>query len=743
MKLFDYKNHPTLVSAILLILAGLLLNIVPARLAIWLGIPLYLDCTGTIFTAMLGGNLPAVIVGFASNAINGIAEPETMYYGVISILIAAMATFFYHQRFFKNIPRLFVVIFTFALIGGGLGSVFTYFLYGLNFGQGITAPFANAFYNALGYSKFTSQLLADIIIDLLDKGAVVVLAMFLFRFVPRWLKNHLNQVFLRDSSNDHAKKKVEHSLLRKVVVAVIVAEVLLGALACTIGFFLYRDNSIKRFVGIAKGVTHAAARVVDPDKIDEYMALGDTSAEYKHVEKILYGVKESFPQATYLYIYKIQHDGCHVVFDLDVDGTPGSEPGAVVPFDTSFTHLLPTLLEGGEIEPIITNDSYGWLLTVYTPLKNASGKTVAYAAADIDMAEVSADEAMFFIKMLSLFFGLSIIIMSIVIELVKRGIVIPVNRMKFAALKFSGTTMIASVNAENVDLEQIRVAAERIESLKIRSSDEIGELYESLSSMATDAYNFISQVREQAERIRKMQEVIIMEFAEVVEARDKSTGNHIKKTAAYVEALAEQLKKEGKFADVLTEEFVRKLKQAAPLHDIGKIAVSDLILNKPGKLTDEEFAIMKSHTTEGWKILTKMVADAGDTIDANYLNESIDMAHYHHEKWDGTGYPTGIKGEEIPLSARIMAVADVFDALVAERVYKKPFTYEKAMAIITEGSGKHFDPQIVETFTHISERLYSERTRLDQSGSEASIELDKPAVVVPAPAPKQESGAAG
>ncbi|MBR6318450.1 MAG: HD-GYP domain-containing protein, partial [Fibrobacter sp.] len=187
--------------------------------------------------------------------------------------------------------------------------------------------------------------------------------------------------------------------------------------------------------------------------------------------------------------------------------------------------------------------------------------------------------------------------------------------------------------------------------------------------------------------------------------------------------LAEQLKKEGKFADVLTDDFVQKLKRAAPLHDIGKIAVSDLILNKPGKLTDEEFAIMKSHTTEGWKILTKMVEDAGDTIDANYLNESIDMAHYHHEKWDGSGYPTGIKGEEIPLSARIMAVADVFDALVAERVYKKPFTYEKAMAIITEGAGKHFDPTIVETFTHISEKLYSERTRLDQSGSEASIHL--------------------
>ena len=703
MKMFDLKNHPTFISAVLLILAGLTLNIVPARLAIALGIPLYLDCTGTIITAMLGGNLPAVIVGFGSNAINGISEPETMYYGVISIMIAVAATFFYHQRFFTNIPRLFVVIFTFALIGGGIGSLFTYFLYGLNFGQGITAPFAHAFHDALGYSKFFSQLLADVIIDMLDKGAVVVLAMFAFRFVSRRLKNHLNQVFLRDSSNRDANKNVKHSLLRKVVVMVIVAEVLLGALASSIGFFLYRDNSIKRFVAIAKGVTNSVAHVVDADRIDEFIAKGDSAEGYKDIEDALYGIRGSFSQTKYLYVYRIEKDGCHVVFDLDTDGEPGSEPGSVVEFDPSFVPYLPTLLAGGEIEPIISDDKFGWLLTVYTPIRNSSGRTVAYAAADISMDEISSDEAMFFIKMLSLFFGLSIIIMSVVIELVNRGIVIPVNRMAFAAMKFSGTTMIAStMDTEKVNLEKIRNAADRVVDLRIRSFDEIGNLYDSLSSMASDTYNFIARVQGQAERIRKMQEVIIMEFAEVVEARDKSTGNHIKKTA----------------------EFVQKLKRAAPLHDIGKIAVSDLILNKPGKLTDEEFAIMKSHTTEGWKILTKMVEDAGDTIDANYLNESIDMAHYHHEKWDGSGYPTGIKGEEIPLSARIMAVADVFDALVAERVYKKPFTYEKAMAIITEGAGKHFDPEIVETFTHISEKLYSERTRLDQSGSEASIHLD-------------------
>ena len=180
-----------------------------------------------------------------------------------------------------------------------------------------------------------------------------------------------------------------------------------------------------------------------------------------------------------------------------------------------------------------------------------------------------------------------------------------------------------------------------------------------------------------------------------------------------MEAIARQLMKEGFYADQLSEDYIARLKRSAPLHDIGKIAISDLILNKPGKLTDEEFEIMKTHTTEGWKILQKIVENTGDTMEAEYLKEAVEMAHYHHEKWDGSGYPTKIKGEEIPLSARIMAVADVFDALVAERVYKKPFTFEKAMAIITEGAGKHFDPNVVEAFSHIAADLYEERTRLE------------------------------
>ena len=707
-------------SVILLIIIGLLLNVIPAKIALAFDIPLYLDCLGTVLTAMLGGAMPAVIVGFGVNVINGFAEPVAMYYGVLSVLIAIFATFFFRWGYFKKAWKLLVIIFTFALIGGGLGSVFTYALYGFNFGEGISAPFAIAFHDVMHWNRFVSQLLADFVLDVFDKSAIVVLATLLFHYIPQKHKDELKKIY-NDPSSNAMNRMVRHSLLSKVVMIVMVAEILLGGLASTIGFLLYRTNSVNNFISIGKGVTEAASVAIDAEKVDDYVARGYEVEGYQKTRDMLERIRGSFPQTKYVYVYKIKNDGCHVVFDLDTDGEPGGSPGEVIDFDPTFKPYLPTLLEGGEIDPIISDDQYGWLLTVYRPLRNAAGKTVAYVAADISMESIIRDEATFFIKLLSLFFGLSIIIMGIVIEVMKRGVVIPVNKMSLAAYKYSLDIGLASgidFETEAVDLDGIQNSANRIGRIGISTNDEIGMLYDSFNGMAQSSFEFIKQVQEQNDRIRRMQEVIIMEFAEMVEARDKSTGDHIKKTAEYVEAIAKELQAEGKFKGVLTDAYIHKLKRAAPLHDIGKIAVSDLILNKNGKLTDEEFAIMKSHTTEGGKILKKIVADAGDTFDANYLNESIEMASFHHEKWDGSGYPTHIKGDEIPLSARIMAVADVFDALIAERVYKKGFSYEKAMSIITEGAGKHFDPDVVEAFTKISEKLYLARTRVTPAETE-------------------------
>ena len=197
------------------------------------------------------------------------------------------------------------------------------------------------------------------------------------------------------------------------------------------------------------------------------------------------------------------------------------------------------------------------------------------------------------------------------------------------------------------------------------------------------------------ERVSRMQSGMITFMAEVVENRDDNTGGHIRRTAKYVEDIAKELKRQGIYSDTLTDRYMSDMVVAAPLHDIGKIHIPDAVLNKPGKLTEEEFEIMKTHTTAGEELLIRAKEELGES---EYLNTAVEMAAYHHEWWNGKGYPYGRSGKEIPLCARIMAVADVFDALTSKRCYKNAMPLEKAYSIIREESGTHFDPVIVEAF---------------------------------------------
>ena len=204
------------------------------------------------------------------------------------------------------------------------------------------------------------------------------------------------------------------------------------------------------------------------------------------------------------------------------------------------------------------------------------------------------------------------------------------------------------------------------------------------------------------EQLSNMQSGMITFMAEVVENRDDNTGGHIRRTAKYVEIISKELKRKGMYSDILTDRYMEDMVVSAPLHDIGKIHIPDAVLNKPGKLTDEEFEIMKTHTTAGEELLKHAKEDLGES---EYLNMAVEMAAYHHEKWNGKGYPYGKSGEDIPLCARIMAVADVFDALTSKRCYKSAMPLEKAYSIIKEGSGTHFDPLIVDAFFSASEEI--------------------------------------
>jgi putative two-component system response regulator len=213
------------------------------------------------------------------------------------------------------------------------------------------------------------------------------------------------------------------------------------------------------------------------------------------------------------------------------------------------------------------------------------------------------------------------------------------------------------------------------------------------------------EVGRRTEEVVAIQDVTILAMASLAETRDSDTGNHIRRTQHYVKALADKLSSNPRFAAILSDHYINMLFKSAPLHDIGKVGIPDRILLKPGKLTPDEFDIMKTHTTLG----RDAIQHAEDSLSTKveFLTLAKEIAYSHQEKWDGSGYPEGLSANSIPVSARLMAVADVYDALISRRVYKDPMPHELALEIIRSGRDTHFDPDMVDAFLEIAEEFRS------------------------------------
>ena len=285
-----------------------------------------------------------------------------------------------------------------------------------------------------------------------------------------------------------------------------------------------------------------------------------------------------------------------------------------------------------------------------------------------------------------IFGGFIIVIVACGLWIADYNIIYPINSMASSANNF----MTGDMDQNELD-EHVR----KIRSLDIRTGDEVEDLYQSICNMSFEMAEQMRDIRHYMDASTKMQSGLIITMADMVESRDSDTGAHVQKTAAYVRIILEGLKRKGYYSEKLTEKYMDDVERSAPLHDVGKINISDTILNAPRKLTDDEYKIMKTHTTAGKEIMEKAISTVRGE---SYLKEARNMAAYHHERWDGKGYPEGLHGEVIPLSARVMAVADVFDALTSPRVYKPAFPVEVALKMLQEGAGTQFDAKCVEVF---------------------------------------------
>jgi putative two-component system response regulator len=214
--------------------------------------------------------------------------------------------------------------------------------------------------------------------------------------------------------------------------------------------------------------------------------------------------------------------------------------------------------------------------------------------------------------------------------------------------------------------------------------------------------NIDEVIRERTMQLNRLQNSIVSVLADMVENRDKGTGGHIERTSTYIKILIDEMKAQGVYSNEISNWDDEKMISSARMHDLGKISITDLIVNKPGKLTKDEFELMKTHAIEGERIIDKIISRTGE---GEFLRNARLFAGSHHEWWDGTGYPRGLKEDEIPLQGRIMAIVDVYDALVSERPYKKAYTDEEAVEIIMEGAGTQYDPNIIEVFFKVKDQF--------------------------------------
>jgi len=228
------------------------------------------------------------------------------------------------------------------------------------------------------------------------------------------------------------------------------------------------------------------------------------------------------------------------------------------------------------------------------------------------------------------------------------------------------------------------------------------DLRDSQAKLQDYADNLEVKVQEKTSEIFNLQNAVLSTVVDLVEFRDKFTGGHIARTQLYLQELVEVLLDGSVYADELSKWNSKFYLPSSQLHDVGKIAISDMILNKPGKLTTEEFEIMKTHVTVGVEAIKRIISE---TTEHAFLHHALYFVGAHHEKWDGSGYPAGTKGTDIPLEGRLMAIVDVYDALISDRPYKRAFSHDKACEIIENGSGTHFDPVLVDVFMRVKDKL--------------------------------------
>ncbi len=695
------SNHSSVklkMQRLVTMLLGIGVNVGLSFLMRTLGLPLYLDTIGTIAVSVLAGVFWGVFTAASTNLICTLFNPFSVYYTSISVFIALFTVVFTHYPKTRKKRYIPLFILLLAVLGGGFGTGVQWVLTGGPYNSDV-ADLVRVISDEGSFLYVVLCVLLGIGLDFVDKAISVFAVYLIIRVIPKDFREHMwNSVWLQKPLSSEEELEISQRtktrrmrLGMRILLLLTATGVLLITIQSLISMKLYEDTLNGEYANTALKAARFAAETVDADRIEDYLSSGQTVAEcdkvrYQDTMEILDRACRSINGIKYIYIYRIEGDGQRLIFDTDPEGRETDLIGDLFEIDEYLEPYKKELLAGEEIPVMESEDEYGHLQTAYVPIFDSAGICVAYACADVSYSEMGDYTRVYALRLGLILFGFFVLILACGLWITRYYMIRPLNTITFAMNDFS---------VEDVDQKTLDDMVKNFRRIRVKTGDEVEFLYDALCRVMTSVAEQMRDLRHYTESTAQMQTGLIITMADMVESRDSDTGAHVQKTAAYVNIILEGLKKKGYYAEKLTQKYMSDVVMSAPLHDVGKINVPDAVLNKPGKLSDEEYEIIKTHTTAGRLLIEKAI----NTVHGeNYLKEARNMAGYHHERWDGKGYPEGLHGEVIPLSARIMAVADVFDALASKRVYKPAFPPEKALEIIQEGAGTQFDPKCVEVF---------------------------------------------
>ncbi len=670
---------------------GVICNVLLTVIVHKLGIPLYLDTTGTMMVTVLCGPFAGILTAVISNLICSLFKSCALYYSVINVMVALCTARMIRHETKHKVKTIILFLSLISVISGVTGTLFQWFLDDTSQFPVFNKP-AEYIASKTGMPLLAGTMIVCVLQNLVDKTLSACIARFIISFMSKdqlkaikdseWKQTPLSRKALK---NINAKAGF-YSLRNKMVITLLLASVLPVTVMTGIGLKLYFDNAKETYTQDAQRAAQFVASYLDPDRVMMYYQERENSSGYPLAAKLLEGIRDNSHSIKHLYLIEVDGAEFTYILDPDAENEGGHKSGTRGHFSESFEPYLPMLQAGETPEPILTDDEDGKGITVCAPVTNYGEKTNFYVFADVAMESMNEYALNFVVRTLMILSGFFILALSFGFTFSGYHLVYPIRSITRCANRFIN----GSGEQDEID-ENVR----KIRSLNIHTGDELEELYRAICKMESNTAEQLRAIRRYGESFTKMQNGLIVTMADMVENRDSDTGAHVQKTAAYVKIILEGLKKKGYYSEKITPKYIKDVVMSAPLHDVGKINITDTILNKPGRLTDEEFTIMKTHTSSGRVIMDHAIS----TVEGeSYLKEARNMAAYHHERWDGKGYPEGLHGEAIPLSARIMSVADVFDALTSKRVYKPAYTLDKALEIIKEGSGTQFDAKCVEAF---------------------------------------------